>query len=215
VPGAYGCRMWDQTDAPARAVSRGRIESVVAIGLLVVAGGAYLVSGPPIGPRPVPMPPPTQILSAPESSPIASPPVSPGCGPNDVDAVILRWQSVGRVRVATVALDNIGGRACLVWRLSQAGLYGNGELLIQGEEGSPRQLTHSGPGIVLRTRVEVGNYCGPKPESPVTVAFLEGNTGFYVATPLAPTDRSGVPPCVDESAPATITMGAWESDATP
>jgi hypothetical protein len=211
--------MWEQVDPPHRAVSRGRIESVIALALLVIAGGAYIVWGTPTtsAPPPVPPPPstaPTQVITAPESSTSASAGV-PGCGPNDVDAVIRRWVAVGAVRVATVELNNVGGPTCVVWRFSQAGLYGNGELLIQGEEGSPSQVVKSGTGVVLRTRVEVWNYCGPKPEVPVFIAFLEEDTGFYVATPVTATDRSGVPPCVDKSARGTVRMDGWESDLSP
>jgi hypothetical protein len=206
-------------DPPHRAVSRGRIESVVALALLVIAGGAYILWGTPTtsAPPPVPPPPstaPTQVITAPESSTSASAGV-PGCGPSDVDAVIRRWEEVGEVRVATVELQNIGGRTCVVWQKSQAGLYGNGELLVQGMEGSPRELVESGPGVTLRTRVTVRNYCGSKPKVPVTVAFLEGSTGFYVATPLAATDASGVPPCVSESQAGTIVMEAWSAHGSP
>ena len=52
------------------------------------------------------------------------------------------------------------------------------------------------PGSVLKTLVDAANYCGPVPVAPVTVAFIyPGGVGRFVATPLSPTDTTGVPPC--------------------
>ena len=80
--------------------------------------------------------------------------------------------------------------------------------MIQGGEGSPDAVEVSRPGIVLVTQVRAENYCGPTPDPAVTIAILQED-GFYVATPLSSTDRSGVPACVDESAPGFIGMEPW------
>ena len=70
-----------------------------------------------------------------------------------------------------------------------------------------------GPGDVLHTLVQVGNYCGPGPDAPVTVAFTQSDGAVYVATPLTLDDLSGVPPCNGEQGPKDdIQMQPWSPD---
>ena len=195
---------------------RAGVETVVAIGLVVLAAVAYLSSGwtnqraAQANPGPSDS---TAVAPTPaEPPPTPAVPQLPICGPDDVAASIRQWRTEGELRIATVALDNIGGRTCAVWALGQPGLYGNGELLIQGPMGSPEELAMSSPGVVLITTVRVENYCGPEPQPAVTVAILQENA-FYVATALSPTDRRGVPPCLDKSSSGTIFMEPWAPDS--
>ena len=61
------------------------------------------------------------------------------------------------------------------------------------------------------THKQAGNYCGPAPAAPVTVAFvLAGGTGRVVALPFSATDTSGVPPCLGAPGSAgNIEMHPW------
>jgi hypothetical protein len=140
------------------------------------------------------------------------------CTFRDGDAVITQWSGAAGSRVATVELRQLGPNACFVNSLPQVNLVGmvGGSItvMISGapESGSPIDFK---PGDLLYTQVDVTNYCGPDPEAPVTVAFGRdmADVNGFTATPLSPTDLSGVPPCNGPSRPAEIEMHPWSSQA--
>jgi hypothetical protein len=88
---------------------------------------------------------------------------------------------------------------------------GHGAVLIDGTVPGPSALLVVGAGELLKTLVQDGNYCGPTPTAPVSVAFvLVGGTGRVVALPVSATDTAGVPPCLGAPGSAgDIAMQAW------
>jgi hypothetical protein len=131
------------------------------------------------------------------------------CTPYDVDAVITAWDGAAGSRIATVELHQIGTTPCAVDPLPQPWLAdGHGTPLLTGTAGAGTPITFA-PGELLHTLVQVGNYCGPEPAAPVTLAFTQHEATF-VATALSPTDLSGVPPCNGEAGPKNdIAMHPW------
>ena len=74
---------------------------------------------------------------------------------------------------------------------------------------SPDPILTIRPGEVLKTLVQTGNYCGPAPVAPVTVAFVMADGGRIIASPLTPADTT-VPPCNGAVGSAgTIAMHPW------
>ena len=102
--------------------------------------------------------------------------------------------------------------SCLVRAMSRPQLIdGHGSMLIDGAPSAASAPLTMAPGAVLKTEVQDGNYCGPAPTAPVTVAFvLGGGPGRIVATPVSPTDTQGVPPCLGAPGSAgQIDMHPW------
>jgi hypothetical protein len=174
-----------------------RLAWVLVAGVLIVAAGGALIGGGARGLfSPAPTPTPAAIAVR-------------ACTPYDVDAVITAWDGAAGSRIATVELHQIGATPCTVDPLPQPWLAdGGGTPLITGTAGAGAPITVA-PGEVLNTLVQVGNYCGPEPAAPVTVAFTQ-NVAVFVATALSPSDLSGVPPCNGEAGPASdIAMHPW------
>jgi hypothetical protein len=114
-------------------------------------------------------------------------------------------------RIADVQLTNTGA-TCRLAALDRPQLIeGSGAVLINGAAPAASAMLTMTSGAVLRTMIQDGNYCGPTPAAPVSVAFvLAGSTGRVVALPLSASDTSGVPPC--NGAPGSagdIEMHAW------
>jgi len=143
-------------------------------------------------------------------SPTGSPPVAV-CDPATLAARITEWTGAAGHRIASVELTNAGTASCTINALSQPQLIdGQGTVLIDGAPPAPSALLTVNPGAILRTLVQDSNYCGPAPVPPVTVAFiLPGGAGRILATPLTPTDTSGVPPCNGPGSLGDIEMQAW------
>ena len=73
----------------------------------------------------------------------------------------------------------------------------------------PRETLTIDAGALVTTLVQDGNYCGPTPVVPVTVAFVLDDGGRVVASPFSPTDGT-VPPCLGPADSAgTIEMQPW------
>ena len=85
---------------------------------------------------------------------------------------------------------------------------GRGSVLIEGANAPASGLISVAPGGVLTTLVQDGNYCGPAPQPPVSVAFVLKDGGRIVAHPLSPTDAT-LPPCNGPGSPADIEMQPW------
>jgi hypothetical protein len=153
----------------------------------------------------------------PSASPVASPtpvgsPVAGLCDPANLAARITLWEGAAGHRIATIELMNAGSSECSLNALDRPQLVdGNGAVLIDGEQPAESAVLSVGPGDTLTTLVQDGNYCGPTPIAPVTVAFvLPDGVGRFVASPTSPTDVSGVPPCNSTSGSAgSIEMHPW------
>ena len=196
--------------APHRVVVRTGLPggTLVGAGFLVVA---LLAAGIWLG-RPG-MNGPGGFSPAPTATPTSTPTsagTTPNCDPTAVEAVITIWEGAAGHRIADVELANIGPVSCLVDTLMRPQLVdGDGSVLINGASPSPSTLILLDPGDVLSTLVQAGNYCGPDPAPPVSVAFIYGDGDSIVATPLTPTDVT-LPPCLGASGSAgTIEMQPW------
>jgi Protein of unknown function (DUF4232) len=158
--------------------------------LASVAGASPATSASPTLP-PSPSPEPTP---SPTPTPVAAIPL---CNPAKLAARITAWDSGAGHRTAHVEVTNTAGSTCHIRMLDQLQLIdGHGSVLINGASPASSTFITITPGGVLKTLVDDDNYCGPAPLAPVSVAFIyPGGVGRFVATPLSPTDLSGVPPC--------------------
>jgi hypothetical protein len=179
--------------------------SLVAVAL-VLAG--VLLSRP--GPNNVGgVTPPPSLNPTAEPTPTAAPTIGL-CGPENLSAQITMWEGAAGHRIADVEVTNAMSEACTMPAVAKPQLLdGNGEVLIDGSSPTSSAMIELAPGAVLRTLVQAGNYCGPDPAPPVSVAFVLSDGGSIVADPVSPTDVT-VPPCLGPSGSAgTIEMQPW------
>jgi hypothetical protein len=148
--------------------------------------------------------------AAPSTSPTPAAPAVAPCTPATLAARITLWEGAAGHRIAHVELTNTAAAPCTLQAVQVPQLVdGNGAVLIQGPPpASPDPILTVGPGGVLKTLVQDGNYCGPAPKAPVSVAFVLANGGRFVATPFSPTDAT-LPPCNGAGSPADISMQPW------
>jgi Protein of unknown function (DUF4232) len=197
--------------------------AVVAVGVAVafVLGGCSIFGSatptPPaslasplasasFSPSEIPTPKPTPV---PTASPVAAIPL---CNPAKLAARITAWDSGAGHRTAHVEVTNTAGSTCHIRKLDRPQLIdGHGSVLIDGAVPAGSTFMTITPGGVVKTLVDDDNYCGPTPVAPVSVAFIyPGGVGRFVATPLSPTDLSGVPPCLGAPGSAgAISMLPW------
>jgi hypothetical protein len=204
--------------APSPVVVRSRLQGPTLAGLSVVAVAVVVavvwLGGR--GPNGIAGVPPSSAASltpdatvTPSSSPGSSATTSGECTPNDVDAVITRWEGAAGNRIADVTLTNTSQRRCTVQSLARPQLVdGNGDVLIKGSDPTSFKLLALEPGDVLTTLVDTSNYCGSAPRPPVTVDFVERDGALIVATALTPTDTT-LPPCNGPGQPGAIQMQPW------
>lgn len=134
------------------------------------------------------------------------------CDPAVLAARITRWEAGAGHRFASVELTNAGDVSCTIHALSQPQLVDrSGSVLIDGAPPAPSAALTIAPGGILKTTVQVANYCGPAAVPPVTVAFIfPGGLGRIVAAPTSPTRYDGSPPCLGEPGSAgEIEMQPW------
>ena len=159
-------------------------------------------------PSPSTMPSPSSIPSA-TTTPTPKPTIG-RCQPAILSARITLWEVAAGHRIAHVQLTNAGSVACTVRVMARPQLVdGRGSVLIDGTSPSTSGSLTVVPGGRLKTLVQDGNYCGPAPVPPVSVAFVLTGGGRIVATPFSPTDAT-VPPC--NGAPGSagdIEMQPW------
>jgi hypothetical protein len=169
------------------------------------AGGQ--ATTPPVVASPTPIPSAASPASAP--TPAASA-IGP-CDPAHLVARITLWEGAAGHRIADVELTNAGSSPCIVQAILVPQLVdGHGSVLINGTAPAAEDpfLTIA-PGAVLKTLVQDGNYCGPTPAAPVSVAFVQADGSRFVATPFSPTDVT-VPPCLAGAGSAgDIEMHPW------
>jgi hypothetical protein len=191
---------------------RGFRLAALVLGGLLLSGCQAAGTLAPATATPTPSAPATATpTTIPAATP--SPVATPGpCDPATLAARITEWQGATGHRIAAVELTNTGSAQCTVAALLQPQLVdGNGAVLIDSPAPAPSAAVSVGPGGVLKTMVQDGNYCGPAPVAPVSVAFVfPGGLGRIVATPLSPTDTTGVPPCLGApGSPGDIEMQPW------
>lgn len=168
--------------------------------------------GSPASPSPAVVASPTSSAS-PTASPavIESPVATAGpCGPAQLEALITLWEGAAGHRIAHVDLTNKASSPCITRSMARPQLVGgDGSLLIDGAVPADSRALTIDPGGTLTTLVEDGNYCGPAPAAPVSVAFVLSGGARIVATPFSPTDVT-LPPCLGAPGSAgSIEMQPW------
>lgn len=147
--------------------------------------------------------------TAPASTATPEPTIAP-CDPAVLAARITLWEGAAGSRIAHVELKNTGSSDCLLGDRSRPQLVGGGgAVLIDGKASTTSNGLVMLPGVVHTTLVEAGNYCGPAPVPPVTVAFVLA-AGEVKATPVSPDDTT-LPPCLGAGEAPTIAMHPWSS----
>ena len=220
----------DQARRPTAAPRRIAVRSGVSSGTLA---GAMLLSvailvaivwfGPPgpdggVGTIPSPSPSPSASPAAtptlaptPAPTATASPVATSGrCDPVDLSARITMWEGAAGHRIAHVELANGAAAACEVDAMAKPQLVdGAGTILIDGSDPTDSKVLTLAAAEIVTTLVQAGNYCGPAPEPPVSVAFAFRDGGRVVASPVSPTDAT-VPPCLGAAgSPGDIEMHPW------
>ncbi len=164
-----------------------------------------------VAPTPTPTPLPTEAPSPSASAASAVP--ATACLAANLVARITLWEGAMGHLIAHLELTN-NGPACNLATMNQPQLVdGNGAVLINGAAAASSPSAPIGTGEVRTALVQDGNYCGPVPVAPVSVSFVfPDGAGRVIATPLAPTDTSGVPSCLGAAGSAgTIEMQPWSS----
>ena len=185
---------------------------LVIVGLALV--GALLGRPDPSGGGSTPSTPvdpsPVATASTPPPSEPAPSPTTAICDPNTLLARITMWEGAAGHRIAHVEVTNDGSKPCLMEAMARPQLIDgdDGSVLIDGVSPTSTALIPMAPGDIFTTLVQDGNYCGPAPVPPVSVAFLLSDGGWVVASPVSPTDAT-LPPCLGEGEPATIEMQPW------
>ena len=151
-----------------------------------------------------PTPTPTPVATA---IPVAT---SGRCDPGDLAARITMWEGAAGHRIAHLELANNTAAACEVDAMAKPQLVnGAGTILIDGSDPTDSKVLTLAAGEVVSTLVQAGNYCGPAPVPPVSVAFVLRDGGRVVASPVSPTDGT-VPPCLGSAGSAgDIEMHPW------
>jgi hypothetical protein len=218
-------------------VNRSLLAASAALGLVLASCATAVTPSPapagttaPPGGTPTASPSTSATLT---SSPAASPSPSAGaggCEPARLTARITRWEGAAGSSIAHVEVTNPGPDACLLAPVVRPQLVdAKGGVLVEGAPGasassspltpspsaspiapapspSPRTVPVGG---VVTTLVRIGNYCGPAPATPLSVAFVLPAGTKLVAAPLSPTDET-VPTCLGApGSTATIEMQAW------
>lgn len=182
--------LWQRVRTASRlrlGIAGGAVVVVLAVLLLSRGGGAPSIHGP--------TPFPTDATRL--------------CEPPELELRVTQWAEAGADRVAIVAMQNVGGIACLVDNLPEPWLVEAGQIPMLIGNDPLGTLIRIGPGDVLRTTVRVRNYCGPVPRAPVSLAFRR-ESFVMVAKPLTNSDLSGVPPCGGyPGTPSDVTMTPW------
>jgi hypothetical protein len=162
-------------------------------------------------PSPAAVAPPTAVASGVTTASTPSPVATAApCGNATLEARITLWEGAAGHRIAHVELTNTGSEACVIQATLRPQLVdGNRSVLIDGAvpAGSDPFLTLA-PGKTLKTLVQDGNYCGPAPVAPVSVAFVLADGSHVLAAPVSPTDAT-VPPCLGSGSKADIEMQPW------
>lgn len=183
--------------------------------LLAACAGTTASSSPTLTVGPSPSP----AAASPSPSPSPAPTVG-ACDaahlvariiPRTGGSLTLGWSGAAGHRIADIELTNTGPTCTLAAMARPQLIDGHGAVIIDGTGPGSSALLTVGSGSVLKTLVQDGNYCGPTPAAPVTVAFvLAGGAGRVAAIPVSSTDTEGVPPCLGAPGSAgDIEMHPW------
>jgi hypothetical protein len=160
-------------------------------------------------PSPSPTPTATAVPNPTATSKPTATPAPSACDPAKLAARITSWEGAAGSRFANVELTNAGPQTCTIRALDKPQYVdGKGSVLIDGPTPSGAAVLTLAPGDVVKTAVQVSNYCGPNPAPPVSVAFVQSGGGRFVATPVSSTDTT-VPPCNGPGQPAVVDMHPW------
>jgi hypothetical protein len=152
--------------------------------------------------------PPTSPDPTAAATPSPVPTMGP-CDPASLPARITLWEGAAGHRIAHVELTNPGPSPCTLPAMARPQLVdGEGTVLIDGSNPTTSDVLTIAPAETITTLVQDGNYCGPEPVAPVSVAFVLADGRKIVAAPFSPTDAT-VPPCLGAGEPATIEMQPW------
>ncbi len=206
----------------------GRLGWIAAAGLLAAATIGYSLGAGgkgPSGPVAIATASPTAVPTlAPTAAPTATlapaqtaaptpvPTVRPieACGPGALNIRIVSWSGAAGQRIATLKLTQKSTNGCTFPTLTRPELLdGTNRVLLEGAQPGAAKLLTLAHGDVLSSMAETSNYCGPNPVAPVTVAIVLADGQRVIATPLTPTDTTGVPPCNGAGSPGYIQMQAW------
>ena len=152
--------------------------------------------------------------AGPTPSPTATPTPSPSllatCDPADLATEITTWEGAAGSRIAHVQLTNNGPGTCGTPDTWQPVLVdGEGRALIEGQPSTTTTLITLPAQQTVTALVLVGNYCGPTPAAPVSVAFVVDGARL-TAAPESASDTT-VPPCNGPGQPGSIEMQPWRS----
>src|SRR5262245_31851428 len=194
--------------------------SLVGAGLLavvLVVGLAWLGNRdrqPTVGDTTPPTPPASEAVVLPSSAPEAS--ATPDGSPTPEATMNpcvhlstpLTWEGAAGQRIATITLTNREDGDCVLGEFEREQYVDAGNHPLIDGPATPGSLTVPADSSVS-TLVEIGNYCGPAPEQPVGIMFVDARGGiFLIGSPASAVDMS-VPPCNGPNAPATIQMQPW------
>jgi hypothetical protein len=156
-----------------------------------------------------PTPEPTST-AAPTPTPTPTPSVLATCNPADLTTQITMWEGAAGSRIAHVQLTNNGSATCGTPDTWQPELVdGQGRTLIEGKPSTTTTSITLPARQTVTTLVLVGNYCGPTPAAPVSVAFVVDGARL-TAAPESATDTT-TPPCNGPGQPGSIEMQRWRS----
>jgi hypothetical protein len=209
---------------PRRVVVRGGLSATSLAGAVVIVAALLIAVawfGRPVSDDPtggIPLPPPSGSPTAeptpgptPSQGPFATPGIA-SCVPADLAARTTMWEGAAGNRIAHVELTNTGSRSCTLQTMNRPQLVdAQGSVLIDGSESPTSADITFVPGGVVTTLVQAGNYCGPAPVLPLSVAFVLSE-GRMVATPPSPPPPSdlALPPCLGApDSPGAIEMHPW------
>jgi len=184
--------------------STARLGVVLAGAVLATALGAVLAAGGLNGPGP------TQSTAAvgPEATPTSVPGSVDACAAADLSAEITAWEGAAGHRIATVKVRNTGSSACALPKLLRPVLVEQaGNALIVGTPPQAAGAITVAASTSATTLVDMTNYCGVAPSSPLGIRlYLPSDTSVEaypaagVSLPIDP------PPCNGPSQAASIEM---------
>jgi hypothetical protein len=184
--------------------STARLGVVLAGAVLATAVGAVIAAGGLNGPGP------TQTTTAvgPNATPTSVPGSVDACTVNSLTGEIIAWEGAAGNRIANVKVRNTGANACALPKLLRPVLIERaGNALILGTPPQPAEAITIPANTTATTLVDMANYCGTAPSSPLGIRLYLPSDTSVEAYPAAgvplPIDP---PPCNGPSQAASIEM---------
>src|SRR5437773_4030510 len=184
--------------------STARVGVVLAGAVLATALGAVIAAGGLNGPGP------TQTTAAvgPETTPTSVPGSVDACAAEGLSAEISAWEGAAGHRIATIKVRNIGASSCALPKLLRPVLVEQaGKALIVGTPPQATEAITIAASTAATTFVDMTNYCGAAPSSPLGIRLYLPSDTSVEAYPAAgvplPIDP---PPCNGPNQAASIQM---------